>query len=264
MNFISEDFHLHYIASYTLFIQSDFKNDYLVVVNEDNEVLVLLHYDNLQPSAEAARLLGLPFAKVIVGMPHQNLLWVPADVYDPSEKHLYSTYFLDENVEAILQKDFEKLDAVALYQYDQLILNRWTKLFPEAQLVPNFEILIQQANEYISAEGEILGVYIYDNQADIFLFVNGEFKLYNSFEVATADDLSYFVLSILKNFAIEGKLSKILLTGADQDSEWADRLYNYSSDVVLLQPQTVWNTENQDVKANLVALNILADTILCV
>lgn len=264
MNFISEDFHLHYIASYTLFIQSDFKNDYLVVVNEENEVLVLLHYDNLQPSAEAVRFLSLPFAKVIIGMPHQNLVWVPADVYDASEKHLYATYFLDENVDTILAKDFEDMDAIALYQYDQLLLNRWKRIFPIARLVPNFEIFIHQAKEYITKEGEILGVYVYDNQADIFLFINGEFKLYNTFEVATADDLNYFVLSILKNFAVTGKLNKVLLSGADGESEWADRLKNYADNLILLKPQTAWTTGNIGIQDNLSSLNILADTILCV
>lgn len=264
MNFISEDFHLHYIASYTLFIQSDFKNDYLVVVNEDNEVLVLLHYDNLQPSAEAVRFLSLPFAKVIIGMPHQNLVWVPAEVYDPSEKHLYATYFLDENVDTILARDFDDLAAVALYQYDQLLLNRWTKIFPQARLVPNFEIFIHQAKGYINDQGAILAVYVYDNQADIFLFINGEFKLYNTFEVATADDLNYFVLSILKNFAVTGKLNKVLLSGADKESEWAYRLQNYAENLILLQPKTAWTTSNAGVQQNLSSLNILADTILCV
>lgn len=264
MNFISEDFHLHYIASYTLYIQSDFRKDYLVVVNPANEVLVFFHYDNFQPTTEVIKFLSLPFTKVYIGMPHQNLVWVPADVYDDSEKNLYTAYFVDENVDYILSKEIASLDVIALYQYDQLLLNRWKKMFPEAKLVPHFELLLQQAQVHILQSGNTLGVHIGDNQVDIFLFVNGEFKLFNSFEVATPDDLSYFVVSVLKNFSLVDKVDKILLSGAGHDSDWAQRLTNYSNELSVLQSKTKWNTTDAEVEKSLATLNILADTILCV
>lgn len=264
MNFISEDFHLHYIASYTLYVQSDFTNDYLVVVNGANEVLVFLHYDNFQPSAEVNKILSLPFAQVIVGMAPQNLIWVPASVFVESEKALYAAYFLDEEVEYILAKEIKGLDVIALYQYDQLLLNRWKKIFPEAHVVANFEILLQQAEAHISKIGDTIGVHIYDNRADIFLFMHGEFKLYNTFEVATADDLSYFVSSIMKNFALIGKVDKIVLSGADEDSEWAMRLQHYATSFAVLAPKTSWSSTNKSVEKALTALNILADTASCV
>lgn len=264
MNFISEDFHLHYLASYTLYVQSDFKDDFLVVVNDTNEVIVFLRYDNLQPSAEVVRMLSLPFTNVIVGMPHQNLIWVPADVYDESEKVLYEPYFLDENVDNILSKNIVGVNAVALYQYDQLLLSRWKKIFPQAKFVANFEVLLRQSMPYVSDIGAVLGVHVYDKQTDMFLFVNGEFKLFNSFEVTTVNDLSYFVINLFKNFGVSGKVQKVLLSGVELDSEWIVRLGHYTEETILLQANNQWKSEDVEVQKALIALNILADTKICV
>lgn len=264
MNFISVDFHLHYLASYTLYVQSDFINNYLVVLSEENEVLVYLHYDNLQPTAEVVKFLSYPFTNVIVGMPQQNLVWVPTDVFDVSEKYMYAPYFLDDNLDNILVKRNDDLGVIALYQYDAFLYNRWTKIFPDAKFVPNFGVFMQQAEVHISVVGEVLGVHIYDNQVDMFLFVNNEFKLYNSFEISTPDDLSYFIVSILKNFSLTAGLGKIVVSGVDHESEWADRLVKYTNELVFLEPKTAWTSTNIEVKSALASLNILADTGLCV
>jgi len=264
MNFISVDFHLHYLTSYTLYIHSDFINNYLVVLSEENEVLVYLHYDNSQPTAEVVKFLSYPFTKVIIGMPHQDLVWVPADVFDVSEKSLYAPYFLDDNLDNIFVNQLEDLDVVALYQFDQVLYLRWKLIFPEAKFVPIFDVFMQQAQKAIPTGGETIGVHIYDNQADLFLFVNNEFKLYNSFEVATPDDLSYFLISILKNFSLIGTVDRILVSGVEEGSDWVERLQKYTEELVFLEPKTVWTSTNSEVKHALSSLNILADTGLCV
>jgi len=133
-----------------------------------------------------------------------------------------------------------------------------------AIFVPNFEILMRQAQKNISTSGDVLGVHIYDNQSDIFLFINGEFKLYNSFEVATPDDLSYFLVSVLKNFSLVGNVDTILVSGVDAKSDWVARLQKYTNNLVLMQANTMWTSSNAEVKNALTSLNILADTGLCV
>lgn len=263
MNFISVDFHLHYLANYTLYVQSDFINNHLVVVSEDNEVLAYFRYDSLQPNSEVIKFLSYPFSNVIIGLPHQGLVWVPQEVFTPSDKILFTPYFIDENPDLILFKEVDSLDVVGLYQLDQVILHRWQKVFPTAKFVPNFEILIDQVKSQSNTEGEVLGVHIYDNKADLLLFINGEFKLYNTFEVATADDLSYFVISVLKNFGISWKIGKILLSGASQDSEWGTRLVNYCDEILVLESKTNWSVSNEEVKQELKMLNLLPDTGLC-
>lgn len=264
MIYIADDFHLHYLATYTLCIQSDFQNDHLVVLDEDKNVLVYMTYDNISPSSEAMRILSMPFQTVIVGLPHQSLIWVPAEVYHETEKELYADYFVDAAANRILSTSINGLGIVALYQYDQMLYSRWKNLFAEASFIPNFEVVIRQAQSNIPIQGEVLGVHLYDDQADIFLFVNGELKLYNTFEVATPDDLSYFVLNVFKNFAIKGKVAKVLLSGTQRDSEWYVRLERYAEQIEMTRPKVKWSVVDLEVERQLEELNVLTDSILCV
>lgn len=264
MNYIADDFHLHYLATYTLFVQSDFQKDHLVVLDEDKQVLVYMAYDNLSPSIEATKILSLPFQNVVVNLPHQGLVWVPSGVYHDTEKGLYVNYFVDTDAERIFSKEIESLEVMALYQYDQLLYGRWKKLFPEARFVPNFEVVINQAQSNIPIQGKVLGVHIYDDQADIFLFVNGELRLYNTFEIATTDDLSYFVLNVFKNFSIKDKVQKILLSGADDESEWFMRLSRYTERIDTIKSKEKWTVSDADVVRRLEVLNVLTDSAACV
>lgn len=264
MIYTADDFHLHYLATYTLCIQSDFQNDHLVVLDEDKQVLVYMTYDNISPTPEAMRILSMPFQTVIIGLPHQSLIWVPAEVYHESEKELYADYFVDADVDRIVSKEIPGLGVVALYQYDQLLYSRWKNLFVDASFVPNFEVVIRQAQSNIPIQGEVLGVHLYDDQADVFLFVHGELKLYNTFEVATPDDLSYFVLNVFKNFAIKGKVPKIVLSGTHKDSEWFVRMERYTDHIEMIRPKVKWSVVDMDVAQQLEELNVLTDSILCV
>lgn len=263
MNFISEDFHVNDLDFYTLYIQSVFNFDYLIVINGQNDVLVNLQFDSMNPSKEVVDLLGYSFANVIVSLPHQNLIWVPTEVYDVTEKHLFLPYFLQQDVDSILVKHVIDLEVSALYQYDQLSVSRWSRIFPEVKYVPYFDVLLHQSKEFIVNEGEVLGVHIYGNQADVFLFVNAEFKFYNTFEVSTADDLSYFVLSIMKNFSIEGPFHKILLSSGDSNTEWSNRLSSYTEELITLQSINKWNSSNDEVLQSLNSLSLLVDSSLC-
>lgn len=264
MIYTADDFHLHYLATYTLCIQSDFQNDHLVVLDEDRQVLVYMTYHNISPTPEAMRILSMPFQKVIIGLPHQNLIWVPAEVYHESEKELYTDYFVDATVNRILSKEIKGLDIVALYQYDQLLYSRWKNLFSDASFIPNFEVVICQAQSNIPIQGEVLGVHLYDDQADIFLFIDGELKLYNTFEVATPDDISYFVLNVFKNFTIKGKVPKIILSGTQRESEWYVRLERYAEQIEMSRPKVKWSVLDLEVEKELEALNVLTDSVLCV
>lgn len=264
MTYISDDFHLHYLASYTLYIQSDFQNDHLVVLDEDKQVLVYMTYAHNSPSSQATKVLSMPFQKVFVNLPHQSLVWVPLSVYHETEKELYADYFVDGEVSRIMGKEISGLGVVALYQYDQLLYSRWKSLYAEAEFIPNFKVIIHQVQSNIPIQGEVVGVHLYDDQADIFLFVDGELRLYNTFEVATPDDLSYFVLNVFKNFEIKGKVSKILLSGTQSGSEWSVRLSGYAEQIAMIRPKERWYTPNAEVARQMEGLNVLTDSALCV
>lgn len=263
MNYISDDFHLHYIPSYILYVQSDLQYDHLVVVNDQNEVLVYMTYDNESPTMEAAKILSMPFQQVFVSLPHQSLVWIPTEVFDPNEVNLYADYFVDNRIDRIEYKNIESFGITALYQIESTLYNRWRNLFTEATIVPSFEAILDHAYRNIDNALELLGVHIYGNQVDMFLLVNGEMRIYNTFEIQTVDDLSYFILSIFKNFAIEGKLQKILLSGASKDSEWGQRLSFYTKQLYEMKASIVWKSDNSEVVEAIKRLNLLGDLAVC-
>lgn len=263
MNFFSANFHLHYLANYTLYIQSDFITDHITVVNQDNEVLVYLQNNSLQPDSEVTKLLSYPFSKIVIGLPHQGLVWIPQEVYQSSEKALYAPYFVEENPDLILETPIDSLAVVALHQFDQFLLNKWKNIFPQAIYAPIFVVLIKQLSGKYHVN-DCMVVHIYENKADIILFMNGDFKLYNTFEVATADDLSYFVISVLKNFGIAGKIPKVFLSGVAKDSDWGVRVSSYAIDFEILEPQNRFLFPNKELEKKFSALNILVDLGSCV
>lgn len=264
MNYISGDFHLHYIPSYSLYVQSDLYRDHLVVIGTENEVLVYIAYDNENPSLEATKMLSMPFERVYVSLPHQSLIWIPTEVFDPSEMDTYSEYFLDTGTENIEFYEIQQLGVTALYQIESTLRNRWANIFPAAVIVPSFSAVLNQAFRNIDYALELLTVHIYGNQADIFLFINSEIRIYNTFEIQTVDDLAYYVLSIMKNFAIEGKLQKIMLSGAAIDSEWGERLKPYTKQMVEMKSTQDWKIFNKKVENAIKDLNTLADLAICV
>lgn len=263
MNYTSEEFHIHYISSYTLFVNSDYAYDHLVVVDEQKNVLVFMKYETTKPSTDAMKILSLPFQYIFVTLPHQSLVLIPTDVFQHAEKDIYADYFIDQNADHTYIKNLS-LGITALYQYDLLLYNRWKNLFSEAHFIPSFEVIIRQAQSNIPIQGETLGVHIYDSQADLFLYVDGALQLYNTFEVQTVDDLSYFMLSIFKNFGLTNKIQRILLSGANEGSEWGERLSKYTEDLEIIKAKSKWITASGDVKNHILNLNILIDSHLCV
>lgn len=264
MKYTSADFKVQYISSYTLHINSDWVKDQLVVLDSSSKVLLTETYDAAKPSQEVAKILSLPFAQVYITLPHQRLLWLPTDVFQQSTVDEYASFF--DSDDQIWSKAIESLSVTALYQYDLLLYNRWKRIFPEARFVPVFEVVVQQAQPLIPIRGTVLGAYVYDQQIDLFLFVNGVFQFYNTFETASIDDMSYFVLQLLKNFDIDGKVGKILLGGVTTDSVWAKRLALYSEDLQAIKAKSQWSLDPMVAELPDFAdrVHIMADSTLCV
>lgn len=264
MNYIADEFHIHYISSYTLLASSDYQYDHLVVLDENKTVLVYMTYETIKPSTEAMRILSLPFQNVKVTLGQQSLVLVPQEVYRAEDIHLYDEHFVIQQQSSILTKNLPSMGITALYQFDMLLYNRWKNLFFDAKFIPVFAVVLRQAQTNIPIHGETLGVHLYDNQADIFLFVNGVLQIYNSYEVKGTDDLSYFVLNIFQHFDIKQKIQKIILSGSGQETMWAERLGYYTDDLEIVKAKVKWAVDDLEISSKLLQLNVLADSELCV
>lgn len=234
MNYTSKLFHFQYIDKYTLIVKANFFYDVLHVVDEQGQLLVYIKHQSNQPSEEALKILSLPFKRVYVTIPNHNLTFIPDELFDQNDLDKYQD-FMEYPSEKPVIENLDFLNIKAIYQHDVILFKRWKSLFPQAEFIPEFKLNLKQARSHVPLQGEVLGVVFHDESTDIFLFINGQFKFFNSFEVVSEDDLSYFILNLFKVFGIEGRVSRIVSSGVAYDDRLVNHLNRYSNDIVVLK-----------------------------
>ncbi len=237
MNYTAADFHLHFIAKYTLIVKANFVYDIIYVLDQEGQLLVYMKYESNKPTEEALKLLSLPFQQVYVSLPHNNLTFIPADLYQEDDTELYQD-FMDNPEQGMELVDLDYLQVKAVFQYDVLLAQRWRSLFPEAHIIPEFKLNLMQVRPHVPLKGEVLGVVFNDTNTDLFLFVNGQFQFFNSFEIITEDDLSYFVLNLFQAFGIQDKATKAIVSGVDIHPSFMHKLQQLSHEQVLIKANT--------------------------
>lgn len=248
MNYTSKQFHIHYITQYTLIVKANYQYDKLYVLDQDNQLLLYMNFESHNPSEEALKLLSLPFQNVYVSIPSHNLTFVPDDLYQEVDLEKYQE-FMENPAQEMNRTSIDFLQIQAFYQLDVLLQHRWKTLFPDAKFVPEFKLNLLQARQYIPLKGDVLGVVFDDNSADIYLFINGQFKFYNTFEIVSDDDLSYFILNIFDNFGIEGKVNKVLYSAVHTDQSFIHKLRTYSNELIEIsasKPAVSLDDESED------------------
>ena len=231
MNYTAKQFHLHYISHYTLIVKANYQYDKLYVLDQENQLLVYMNFESHNPSEEALKLLSLPFQNVYVSIPTHNLTFIPNDLFQEIDWDKYQE-FMENPSQTMSRTTIDFLNIEALFQFDVLLYHRWNTLFPDAKFVPEFKLNLLQARPYIPLKGEVLGVVFDDNSADIYLFINGQFKFYNTFEIVSDDDLSYFILNVFETFGIQSKVNKILFSGTRIEDSLIEKLRNLSKEVI--------------------------------
>ena len=230
MNYTAKQFNLHYIGHYTLIVKANYQYDKLFVINQDNQLLVYMNFESHAPSEDALKLLSLPFQNVYVSIPTHNLTFVPNDLFQEFDMEKYQE-FMENPSQATKISSIDFLEIQALFQFDVLLYHRWNTLFPEAKFIPEFKLNLLQARPFIPLKGDMLGVVFDDNSTDIYLFINGQFKFYNTFEIASVDDLSYFILNVFETFGIRNKVYKILFSGTNIEESYIQKLRSLSTEV---------------------------------
>ncbi|UZJ64545.1 DUF3822 family protein [Sphingobacterium sp. KU25419] len=93
----------------------------------------------------------------------------------------YAPYLVEHVADHIHTYEMKNLGIVAVFEYDLILYNRWKALFPDAQIFPEFCIILDQAQDLVPIRGSVLGVhFVSDHLVDLYVFQNGQFILYNS------------------------------------------------------------------------------------
>lgn len=263
MNYTAKNFQLHYLPSYKLLVKTDFLQDSLLILNAENELVAFYSYPSDSPDGEAVKLLGLPFQKVYINIPLQSMVLVPAEVYAEQDKDLYQTFQLDTHTERTKSTALASLGLMVCYQYDLLLHNRWRKIFPEAKFVTDFELVLDPVQSYVPMQGIVLGAHFRDMQVDLYCFVDGQFQLYNSFEIASADDLTYFILNLLQTMGIDRKVDKFIYSGIPSNHTFTTVFERFAEELLFLPARTAVACPEEVATEEFEALNLLFDAHLC-
>lgn len=237
MNYTAKEFHLHYIAQYRLIVKATYRHDIIYVVDHEDQLLVYLKFESRNPNEEALKLLSLPFQQAYVSVPTTHVTFLPDELFHVDDLEHYTSFMEDESRE-MTQTELDFLNIQALHQYDVLLYQRWKALFPDAHFIPEFKLNLLQARPHIPLKGEVLGIVAHHATTDLYLFVNGQFKFYNTFETTSEDDLSYYVLNVFEHFSLGRTVSKILVSGTDITENIQQKLQRFTATVQLLEAST--------------------------
>jgi len=255
MQYTSDKFKLHYLSRYTLLIKVGDVHDVLLVLDDQQEILRAQIYEGEQPPASVTKMLSLPFSKVYLSMSHE--------AYDEAHASQYSKYLQQEDRVAYYTTRLSALSLTAIYQYDILKLNKWKSFFPDVHIVPEFAVWLEQAQPNIPIKGKVLGLHFNDQRMDVFLFVNGNFILYNHFEVINRQDVMFYFLQVLQNFDLENRVDKILCSGISTDHAYLTALQPYADHIEFIRHFNPVSASDLAVMEKLFSHNILLDTPLC-
>lgn len=264
MNYISKQFNIHYLPEYNLLVKAGFQKDVLAVVDKKSVAPILIEYPSEEPILDATRIMSLPFRFVRVVIPHQTFTFIPKEFFLSEKMSDYLQFLGASDLGNTFSYSLDSLNLVAVYQFDGLLLNRWKRLFPDAVILPEFAVVLDRAQERVSIRGSVLGLhFVAENTADFYLFKNGVFQLYNSFEIHSLDDISYYILNILTQFNLGDSINKVLLSGEIPDESYHKRISTYAGDIEMLDLKTKVVLADSEIESNLAPYNVLFDSILC-
>jgi len=135
MNYISNQFNIQLIPSYTLLIKAGFMTDILAVIDQSQTIRVFKEYASEKPEVEAMKILSLPFRKVKVVIPHESFSFIPSELFELEKLPIYGSYLSDDNPSHVYYQEIPSLGVTVVYQYDLLLFNRWKSIFPDCQLM---------------------------------------------------------------------------------------------------------------------------------
>lgn len=264
MKYTSANFQIHYLSSYTLLVKTDFIHDTLIVLDKEREIQVFHIYPSNEPDGDAMKLLGLPFQNVYVMLPSQSTVFIPEEVFRAEELDTYQAFLLDENKNRTEIHTLDNMNITACYQYDMLLHNRWKNIFPNAVFFTPFQAVLGQIQTHVPLQGTVLGVHFTDVQMDIYAFVNGQFKAYQSFEISNSNDLNYFVLTFCQAFYISLPVQKIVVSGIELEHTYALSLKQFTKQITLISEQAYWKVDDVEVGRSLTEYQGTLDFVLCV
>lgn len=222
----------------TLIIQlNSFQLSYAVYNSVNNTVMAYACHvlDGNESFSEALRILTtdewtrVSYSKVKAVIEPLDFLLVPQALFDSNNISAYLNFHSLSKVNNIQLFDvIENVGLVGVYRVPSSLYEALNAQFAEIAILANPTPFVQLVSrEYKSIKGDNLFVYLDHNRIHILALNQGKLLYYNSFEIATKEDVSYYALSVSEQLLFSPEKALVVVWGNGSNFEEQYNTLNY-------------------------------------
>jgi len=185
-------------------LNNELRNELLIEIGSNNYSYALLnpnhdeefkayHTEKLIFNDLEKDLLPASFVRTKISLGCKKFTFIPIEIFNSADLGIYSPYLQATSNETIFTSDLPNLGFTALYAFENIILDKVGKYFPQAQIYPQF-VPFLLATTQINHQKDQLFANFKSDYLEIALFKNDKFQFYNRFEFENEDEAIYFIL----------------------------------------------------------------------
>lgn len=187
--------------------------------------------------------LNLKYSTVKISVETKAFTFIPEKLYSSNDVLQYSKFIGAEPNSALLQTDIRAYGIKNISAFEADLENNLQHTFPDS-------LILSQANPFIA------GIYELKKQGipgELFLNFSGirfeaavvrneTLEFYNIFDITSADEFNYFILSLIDRLNIDRSLQVNLSGNIDSENELYHRLQKYFT-ALRFTEIGLWNNE---------------------
>ena len=186
-----------------------------------------------------------PFAETRIVYFTGKMTVVPGDFYDyDKQDDIINLIFGKQNGYTSHDNYWTENRCNLVFSVPEQFLKEAGQKFSEFQLIHPATVLNQKIQPYLEDNNVIMALYFDNNSFCHILYSNRELKSVNCYNFTNADDVTFYVLSLLNINNISYKDTEIILAG---EIEAYDEIYNklnrHAGKVSIIKPQVTFDPE---------------------
>lgn len=232
MDYTSSKYNIQLLQKYSLWVKTDYVYEHLMVV-DGRQVVRYIRYAKDHPNEEGMKLLSLPFERVSLLMPEQNMLINPLEFYDENKRGIYQKFMNNTGPENQLLYTSKDFNLAISYVLDEWLLSDWKNIYAQIDIIPEFAVVLETANDVLS-EGTDLIVHEMDKKTVFCLFKDKNLVFYNSFEVKNETDFRFYLLKVMELIKDLEGFDQCIISQQKSNISFEETAENYSQKVKVI------------------------------
>lgn len=174
-----------------------------------NESLLARHFQSV---FSEETLLHNKFKEVYLLYHSRNFTLLPEHIYEKQIEKKIAPFLFEENTQCSwINENLAQIKGELLFSVPKNFVHEIKKCLPAAHIKHNLQLLIEHTGSF-KADPK-LNLYFERNHFSLSLFSENELKLINNFSFKHQNDMVYFVLTVLRQFAVSAKDITTLFAG---------------------------------------------------